>query len=146
MERKLYAAYGSNLNIAQMQRRCPKAEFSGTAQIKDYRLVFRGSKTGSYLSIERAEGHCVPIGLWLVTPEDERALDIYEGFPQFYRKEQIQLDDGRTGFCYVMNENRPYGIPSPFYMAVCQEGYKDMDFDPSFLKEAFEYSFAEAEK
>ena len=51
MKEKLYLAYGSNLNIVQMIIRCPDAKFYGTAEIKDYELLFKGSKTGAYLTI-----------------------------------------------------------------------------------------------
>ena len=47
MKEKLYLAYGSNLNIVQMIIRCPDAKFYGTAEIKDYELLFKGSKTGA---------------------------------------------------------------------------------------------------
>ena len=42
---KLYIAYGSNLNLGQMKYRCPTAKVAGTSEIKDYKLLFRGSKT-----------------------------------------------------------------------------------------------------
>ena len=52
--KKYYLAYGSNLNIRQMALRCPTAKPVGTAVIKDYELLFKGSKTGAYLKIGRA--------------------------------------------------------------------------------------------
>ena len=36
-----YIAYGSNLNIAQMDERCPGAQPVCTAKLEDYELVFR---------------------------------------------------------------------------------------------------------
>jgi hypothetical protein len=54
--KKYYAAYGSNLNVAQMKMRCPGAKIVGTSEIKDYQLLFKGSKTGSYLTIEKCDG------------------------------------------------------------------------------------------
>ena len=77
MAKKYYAAYGSNLNVPQMLRRCPGARVIGTAVIPDYRLLFKGSKTGSYLTIEPAEGYSVPVGVWEVSDENEAALDRY---------------------------------------------------------------------
>ena len=50
---KYYLAYGSNLNIRQMQMRCPGAKPVGTMVLEDYELLFKGSKTGSYLTIEK---------------------------------------------------------------------------------------------
>ena len=38
----LYAAYGSNLNKAQMQKRCPKSKPFGAIVLDEYRLVFKG--------------------------------------------------------------------------------------------------------
>ena len=35
MEKRYYIAYGSNLNIGQMQWRCPDARIIGTAEMKD---------------------------------------------------------------------------------------------------------------
>ncbi len=84
MEKRLYVAFGSNLNLRQMKMRCPTAQVVGTATIKDYELLFKGSKTGAYLTIEPCEGGIVPVGIWEVTQEDERALDHYEGYPEIY--------------------------------------------------------------
>ena len=89
--KKYYLAYGSNLNVAQMRWRCPDARALGTATIEDYRLLFKGSKTGSYLTIEAQEGAQVPVAVWEVSEEDEKRLDRYEGFPTFYYKKELEL-------------------------------------------------------
>ena len=49
MSRKptLYIAYGSNLNLPQMAFRCPTAEVVGKSELKDYGLLFRGSRYGA---------------------------------------------------------------------------------------------------
>lgn len=51
--KRFYIAYGSNLNVRQMRMRCPDAVIIGTAFIPDYRLLFKGSKSGNYLTIDR---------------------------------------------------------------------------------------------
>ena len=38
----LYIAYGSNLHLDKMAKRCPSAKIVGTSEIKDYKLTFRG--------------------------------------------------------------------------------------------------------
>ena len=58
---RYYIAYGSNLNIRQMRIRCPHARVIGTAVIHDYELLFKGSRTGAYLTIEPKEGSEVPV-------------------------------------------------------------------------------------
>ena len=87
--KRYYIAYGSNLNIRQMRMRCPHARVIGTAVIKDYGLLFKGSRTGAYLTIEPKEGSEVPVAVWEVTESDEAALDRYEGYPVFYYKKNI---------------------------------------------------------
>ena len=68
---KYYIAYGSNLNLPQMKQRCPTAKVVGTAEIEDYELLFRGSKTGAYATIEPCEGSRVPVMIWSVKSKDE---------------------------------------------------------------------------
>lgn len=65
--KRYYIAYGSNLNIRQMRRRCPSARIIGTAELHGYELLFKGSRTGSYLTIEKKEGSTVPVAAWEVT-------------------------------------------------------------------------------
>ena len=67
MKKRYYIAYGSNLNIRQMRMRCPSARIIGTSEIPDYELLFKGSKTGSYLTIESKEGSRVPVAAWEVS-------------------------------------------------------------------------------
>ena len=75
MKKRYYIAYGSNLNVRQMRWRCPDARIIGTAELKDQRLIFKGSKTGSFLSVEPCLGSTVPVAVWEVSPQDELALE-----------------------------------------------------------------------
>lgn len=142
---KYYIAYGSNLNINQMKRRCPTARVIGTGFIEDYELLFKGSKTGGYLTIEKAEGKSLPVAIWKVTELDEQALDRYEGYPTFYYKADVEIDIKgiKTGkeyrkkaFVYIMHEDRDVGMPSKYYVMTCLEGYKTFGFSPKYLEEA----------
>lgn len=148
-EERLYLAYGSNLNIAQMQHRCPDAHVVGTAELPGWRLMFKGSRSGNYLTIERAEGYTVPVAVWAVSERDERNLDRYEGFPTFYYKKELSVtmsesNSGKTrpvnAFVYIMHEERNLGRPAESYVACCTEGYKAFGFDTAFLDEAYRYS------
>ena len=150
--KRYYLAYGSNLNIEQMRWRCPDARALGTAEIADYRLLFKGSKTGSYLTIEPQDGSSVPVAVWEVTADDEARLDRYEGFPTFYYKKELQITytgirSGRKrtvpAFVYIMHEERPFGIPSRMYLDNCKEGYRDFGFDENVLARALHDSMEE---
>ena len=153
MEKRYYIAYGSNLNIGQMRYRCPSARIIGTSRIPGYRLLFKGSQTGAYLTIEKEEGSEVPVGVWEVTAADELALDRYEGYPRFYYKAEMVLpitgiQSGkvrrRRVFVYIMHEDRKIGIPNDYYVDVCLEGYRSFGFDELFLEEAVRISGEEA--
>lgn len=145
---KYYLAYGSNLNKEQMKRRCPTAVPVGIALIKDYQLLFKGSLTGAYLTIEKAKGKSVPVGVWKINDSDELALDKYEGYPTFYYKKEIDIicmcasgkEKPIKAFIYIMDENRKVNVPSNYYLRVCLEGYKDFNFDFKYIKEAYKVS------
>lgn len=143
MKNKLYIAYGSNLNLPQMAHRCPSAKVVGASEIKDYALVFRGGRNGAVATIEPCEGSSVPVLLWKITPKDEAALDIYEGFPRFYDKEMMELPlDGQTvsAMVYVMTPGHRLGYPSDYYYNTIREGYKTAGFDPAVLEQAVDYT------
>lgn len=130
-----YLAYGSNLNLEQMAKRCPTAKPVGIRLLEDYRLIFR-----YYLTIENQKGGIVPFVLWEIDEESERMLDYYEGFPRFYRKEYVNVLVGEKLVCamvYVMNEDqRCYALPSLTYYAVVLKGYQDAGLNESYLRNA----------
>ena len=138
---KYYLAYGSNLNLAQMKQRCPTSKKVGTAIIKDYRLLFKRT----YLTIEPAEGYEVPVGVLEIWENDERALDYYEGYPDFYCKKgfEIVLNGSSrrlNAFAYIMDESYRFELPSPIYVETVRQGYADFGFDFSSIEEAIAYS------
>lgn len=89
--KKLYIAYGSNMDEEQMAFRCPTATLVGTAIVEGYELMFKGSRTGSYATIEPKEGSIVPVLVWEIGQMDERRLDYYEGYPNFYYKKMLEV-------------------------------------------------------
>ena len=147
---KFYLAYGSNLSVEQMLHRCPDAVYVGIAEIPDYRLLFKGSQTGSYLTIEPKKGRKVPVVVWKVSDDDEAALDAYEGYPRFYQKREMVVDvrnliDGEPigrvrSFVYTMDPERPLGQPTLNYYRICSEGYDRFDFDQRILERAYSES------
>lgn len=100
-----------------------------------------GSKTGAYLTIEPKIGAEVPVAVWSVEPSDEERLDVYEGFPAFYYKTELDLPvryfSGKTvvreAFVYIMHEERPLGLPSGSYVRTCLDGYRNFGFDERIL-------------
>ena len=132
-ERRLYIAYGSNLNLEQMARRCPTAEVVGTAVMRNWRLLFCGVAT-----IERYHGGKVPVLVWDIKPADEAALDIYEGYPRLYRKESVRITlNGKQvrAMVYIMDGKR-LSQPSAGYYGSIRAGYESAGFDVGILNKA----------
>ena len=140
---KLYAAYGSNLNHAQMRERCPEAKYLGSAMLKDQNLIFCGQPDHSFATIETMEGKEVPIGLWEISARDERALDRYEGYPHFYHKTVLPATlDGEEvhAMVYIMDLAMPAGLPSVMYYDIVEKGYRDCGLNTAYLQAALKTS------
>lgn len=139
----LYVAYGSNLNLPQMSFRCPTAKVVGASEIKDYELLFRGGRKSSVATVEPLKGSSVPVLLWKLKERDLQALDRYEGYPSFYRKEILPVElKGKTipAMVYIMSDGHPFGSPSDYYLDTIMEGYRSAGFDTEFLEQAVEKS------
>ena len=80
----LYFAYGSNLNLFQMKRRCKDSIFLKKINLKDFRLTFRSKYRAA--DIEPKKNSIVPGGLFEISKSDEKKLDVYEDYPSLYRK------------------------------------------------------------
>lgn len=139
MSEKIYAAYGSNLNVEQMAFRCPDAVRVQKAVLDNHTLVFRGSRHYAVATIEPKEGCSVPVMLWSISDQDERALDRYEGYPSLYTKETMSFDVGGRkveAMVYVMAPGHQLGLPSAGYYNAILQGYKDCDLDPAVLEQS----------
>ena len=135
---KIYLAYGSNLNHRQMADRCPDARYLGNTMLKDWSLIFK-----SVATIEKDLGKHVPVGVFQITEECEKALDIYEDYPQLYDKKELNviLDATQvTAMTYIMVGKYGIAPPSRKYFNVISEGYKNCNLNLDFLLDAHENS------
>lgn len=137
-KKKVYAAYGSNMNILQMENRCPAAERICTGILKDYQLEFRGGGVATIIPEKGAE---VPVVLWNITKGCEKVLDIYEGYPRLYIKKEIPIIvNGKkyTAMAYVMAEEHSKRVFPPFseYFNVIKDGYIENKIDLEPLNKA----------
>ena len=137
---KLYLAYGSNLSIAQMERRCPDAKPIGKAILPDWKLVFK-----IHATIEPCKGSKVPVLVWKISDRDEQNLDRYEGYPSYYIKQDVELLmtdlKGRNprpvvAMVYIMADGHRVRMPMKGYVDILVEGYERFGFDMDILREA----------
>ena len=135
MTKPIYLAYGSNLDMGQMEYRCPDAKPLRYILLPDYRLVFRG-----VADMIPAKGFVCPVGLWEITDACEQALDRYEGFPNLYRKEYFQnTKTNQTYMAYIMNRDG-LGMPPHQYYEGIKRGYGHFGIDTKYLEEALQFT------
>ena len=146
MSKRLYVAYGSNLNIRQMKYRCPGAKLYGTGVIDNYELQFKGQPHSAFATIAPQEGASVPVAVWEISEKNEQALDRYEGYPSHYFKQNVpvQLDSEEVNaMVYIMNLKMGFGLPTPYYYQTVYEGYNDCELDTDVLDRAVMESSAQ---
>ena len=149
---KVYAAYGSNINLEQMAFRCPAAQVIGKGWLMDYQLMFLGVSRGrgGVATVEPRKGRRVPILLWAISPACEDALDTYEGWPTLYRKETLPIKsitwmpnditdmpadvNEVPAMIYIMNQGH-LALPNVGYLDTIERGYRAVGFHIRYLAE-----------
>ena len=129
----LYFAYGSNLHHFQMKRRCKDSIFIKKINLKDFRLTFRSKYKAA--DIEPKKKSIVPGGLYEISKSDEKKLDIYEDFPNLYKKYYFYYY-GKKVMTYTMVKKSIFAFPTERYLNIVKRGYKDCNLDYKYLKKA----------
>ena len=129
----LYFAYGSNLNLFQMKRRCKDSVFIKKYELKGYRLNFRSKYRAA--DIEQSKNSLVPGALFEISKSDEKKLDVYEDFPILYKKMYFKYYNKKV-MTYIMSKKSQFKYPNEKYLNVIKQGYKDCKLDTKFLKKA----------
>ena len=151
MGERLYFAYGSNINLDQMEYRCPNAQVVGPVVLEDYKLLFRSNtRSAGVATIKPHKGRKVYGLLWKITPECEKSLDIYEGWPRLYEKEDVTVRDSSgqefTVMAYVMTDLcKEPALPSSYYYRGIETGYRQNGLPVAALKKAWEHAVKEVD-
>lgn len=143
--RRVYFAYGSNLDIAQMRLRCPGAMVVGAAILPDHELAFTGishSWAGGVATVRPSPAADVPGALYALGGADWKALDRYEGAPRLYVRagRRVRTAEGRelTATVYVRSRDEALSVPSPLYLGAIKRGYADFGLPDGVLTAALE--------
>ena len=131
----LYFAYGSNLNLFQMKRRCKDSVFVKKYELKGYRLNFRSKYRAA--DIEKSKNSIVPGALFEISKSDEKKLDVYEDYPILYKKLYFTYYN-KTVMTYIMVNKTEFRYPTERYLNVVKRGYKDCKLDTKYLKIALQ--------
>ncbi|MCJ1361169.1 hypothetical protein MMC16_000267 [Acarospora aff. strigata] len=130
----LYLAYGSNLRLSQMEKRCPSSPYVGVALLRDWRWIIN---TRGYANIVPSPGDVVYGLVYKLTEEDEGRLDAKEGVPDVYGKRIMDFEfwaDGqdlgtrgmmKAGVVYVDEKVVQEGPPQQEYVFRMNRGVED---------------------
>ena len=129
----LYFAYGSNLHHFQMKRRCKDSIYLKKINLKNYKLTFRSKYRAA--DIESKKDSVVPGGLFEISKNDERKLDIYEDYPNLYKKHYFYYN-GKKVMTYTMIKKSPFRFPTEKYLNIIKRGYKDCSLNKKYLQKA----------
>jgi len=129
----LYFAYGSNLNLFQMKRRCKDSAFLKKYELKGYKLNFRSKYRAA--DIEKSKNSIVPGALFEISKSDEKKLDVYEDYPVLYKKLYFKYYN-KTVMTYIMVDKTEFRYPTERYLNVVKQGYKDCKLNFNYLTKA----------
>ena len=129
----LYFAYGSNLNHSQIKRRCKDSIYIKKIKLKNFRLTFRSKYRAA--DIQHKKNSIVPGGLFKISKSDEKKLDVYEDFPNLYKKYFFSYY-GKKVMTYTMVKKTPFKFPTEKYLKIVKRGYKDCNLEKKYLVRA----------
>lgn len=143
---KLYIAYGSNLNLYQMAARCPSATIYSIGQLNNWSLLYRGREGNAHATIAHKKGSVVPVLVWSIEPSDEHRLDIYEGYPHYYFKQNVIVDIGdkkKRAMVYIMDLHQKAARPSYSYVETIRQGYLDNNLNMEYFEDSLYQNYIE---
>jgi len=136
----LYFAYGSNLDVQQMQHRCAEA----------VRLVAPGCLRGYTLAFNAYASSCGGgVADVVIAPQQEvwglvydvslaglEHLDVYEGYPHLYTRFQGIIDTSHsvltTVWIYTVVNKQEFIPPSKEYLGILQRAARCFDFPGAY--------------
>jgi gamma-glutamylcyclotransferase (GGCT)/AIG2-like uncharacterized protein YtfP len=123
LNRTLYFAYGSNMDPAQMEKRCPGADYFSIGMLPEHRLAFTRYSTNRGCGVADAIRHKrgkVWGVVFSITPKDLARLDDNEGYRADRPPEKNSYNRKR---CKVWRDgNEDDGLDVWIYFAVRQPG------------------------
>jgi hypothetical protein len=84
--------------------------------------------------------------LWTITDTDESALDVLEGYPEFYDKKNVSVNHNNLShiaMTYIMGPREQGYAPSDGYYSMVSEGYQTFGLSQRQLLDAKNRSIKE---
>jgi hypothetical protein len=136
----LYAAYGSNLDPAQMALRAPHSPPRGSGWLEGWRLTFGGEDRGfegALATLVESALDRVFVMLYDVPDGDAESLDQWEGSDLgLYRKTRVRiatLDGHALAWTYVLDAYEG-GLPSARYLGIMADAAESAGAPDDYVK------------
>ena len=146
-EKRPYFAFGSNLSLDQMRKRCPYHQLVGTAVLADHRVVCNKAKSDGVnycAGIIKSPGDEVFGALYKLIPGDLESLDVeegcYAGTKHYYRDAREFNVRNRTtdeiinAFTYFVSKPVAPKRPALDYAQKIFQGCHDHGFPKEYVK------------
>ncbi len=135
-----YFAFGSNMNLDQMKKRCPGSTFLTSATLEDFRFVYDGKSDrwgGAVGNIVPSEGESVKGALFEINDGDLLSLDQYEGFPNRYKRRELPVkstDNMKIMAILYFRDNESVGSPSEAYKETVISGARECGIPEDYIQ------------
>lgn len=127
----LYAAFGSNLDRAQMRTRCPGARVVGPGTLQGWMPSFGGPsprRRCGVATLVPGAGH-VPVLVYDVPDPDWAELDRCEGHPHFYRRQVLEVTGQGPSWVYLLRPQIGPVAPSDHYLGLIVGAHRALGWD-----------------
>ena len=118
-----------------MKRRCKDSIFIKKINLRNFRLTFRSKYRAA--DIEPKKNSIVPGGLFQISKSDEKKLDVYEEFPNLYKKYYFNYYSKKV-MTYTMVTKSSFKFPTERYLNIVKRGYGDCNLDKRYLKKGLQ--------
>lgn len=138
----LYFAYGSNLDLLQMQERCPGCRPVVPGRLQGYCLAFTRWSSGwgcGVANVVPCESSEVWGLVYELSPGNLESLDRDEGYPHAYTRFQTTIAARARSipdvWVYSVREKATFVAPSRAYLDVLRSAASAHDFPESYVRE-----------
>ena len=143
-----YFAYGSNLDLPQMKRRCPSSKLISKGSMSGYRLTFNRFSSGwggGVADVIQDQGSKVWGLVFELSDTDLERLDRYEGYHKdwtsLYERWNTVIDtpNGQVSdvWVYTVVEKQQFVKPTLEYLQIIKDAAKKWNFPKAYLTLAY---------
>jgi len=135
-DRMLYFAYGSNLSISQMKRRCPGSKLVRKGMLKGHKIDFTRYSvgwSGGVADVIKDHRENVWGLIYSLSYKDLKKLDGYEGYPTCYNRKLVTIHSinsqlTKNVWVYYVTKKGNYSAPSKKYLGIIKGAAHNYNF------------------